>query len=98
MRRMRVGSMILAAGVAAAALSVSAQPVGDATAPYAAELAQQCPQRQLQMLSAADLRNGLDNFVAGLAFDQQDRLQAAERAQCSSMDAGAACVNLADIT
>jgi hypothetical protein len=65
---------------------------------FQSELAQQCPQKQLQMLSARELRDGLDDYKGGLPQQLHDRLQQAEDAQCASMDAGADCVNAADIT
>ena len=96
---MRIGSICLAGGLAAFAWSVSAQTLGDDTAgPYLAELGRQCPQRQLQLLSPANLRDGLDNFIAGLPPNAQDSFVAADKAQCSSQTGGAACVNLADIS
>jgi len=60
-------------------------------------LQRQCPDRQLQLLSARDLSDGLDQYKSGVAADLHDRLSKAEGDHCSSLDAGAACVNLADI-
>ena len=64
---------------------------------FLSELAQQCPQKQLQMLSARELRDGLDDYKGGLPIELHDRMQRAESAQCSSMDAGVDCVNNADL-
>ena len=60
-------------------------------------LERQCPDKQLQLLSARDLSDGLDQYKSGVAADLHDRLSKAEGDHCSSLDAGAACVNLADI-
>jgi len=56
-----------------------------------------CPDKQLQLLSARDLSDGLDQYKSGVAADLHDRLIKAETDHCSSLDAGAACVNMADI-
>ena len=94
---MRISSLILAAAAATLAWSACAQPAGgDVADHYYSELAQQCPDKLLQYLSPADLRDGLDDWVSGLSQDSQDQVRAAERAQCSN-DTGAACVNQADI-
>jgi hypothetical protein len=60
-------------------------------------LQQQCPDKQLELLSARDLSDGLDQYKSGLPNDVRDRMVKAETDHCSSLDAGAACVNLADI-
>jgi hypothetical protein len=95
---MRTRLMVAAALIAVLAVPANAQ---DSAAPstdrYYAELSNQCPGKQLQLLSPADLRDGLDDFIASLSSDTQAQLRRAERTQCSSMDAGAACVNTADI-
>jgi hypothetical protein len=64
---------------------------------FQAQLQEQCPDKQLQLLSARDLRDGLDDYKDGLEPDLHDRLQQAEQTRCSTLDAGAACVNLADL-
>jgi hypothetical protein len=56
-----------------------------------------CPDKQLQLLSARDLSDGLDQYKSGVASDLRDRLTKAETDHCSTLNAGAACVNLADI-
>jgi hypothetical protein len=56
-----------------------------------------CPDKQLQLLSARDLSDGLDQYKSGVPADMRERLTKAETDQCSSLNAGAACVNLADI-
>jgi len=95
---MRLIGPILALAAAAAAFAVCAQPAPDeARDDFQAELARQCPDKQLQLLSARDLRDGLDDYLAGLPDSARTRLQQTETARCSSMDAGAACVNDADI-
>jgi hypothetical protein len=94
---MRIASIILAAAAAALAWSASAQPAGDAADRYFAELERQCPDKVLQDLSPADLRDGLDDWISGLSQDTQDQFRQAERAQCSSTDDGANCVNTTDI-
>ncbi len=96
---MRLRPIFFAAAIAlSAACSAQAQTEGDeAREHFEAALAQDCPQKQLSLLSARDLRDGLDNYMEGLAPDLHDRMQKAEVDRCSSSDAGAACVNLADI-
>jgi hypothetical protein len=95
---MRLGPIFLAALLAAAAGSAAAQTAFDvARDQFQAELVNQCPEKQLQMLSPRDLRDGLDDYKEGLSPDQLTRMQQAEQAQCSSMDSGVACVNMADI-
>jgi hypothetical protein len=68
-----------------------------ARAEYEAGLAQQCPEKGLQMLSARGLSDGLDEFKSGLPADARDQLVKAEVANCSTADAGASCANFADI-
>jgi hypothetical protein len=60
-------------------------------------LQQLCPDKQLQLLSARDLSDGLDQYKSGLAAEVRQRMTKSEIDHCSSLDAGAACVNLADI-
>ena len=87
----------LAALAAMMAWSANAQDTSGQTDRYYGELAGQCPDKQLQLLSPTDLRDGLDDFVSSLSPDAQTQVRRAEQAQCSSMDAGVACVNAADI-
>ena len=99
---MRLGPVFFAAFVLAAAWSAPrsslAQTEGDeARDHFEAALANDCPQKQLQLLSARNLRDGLDGYVEGLPPDLHDRVQKAESDHCSNADAGAACVNMADI-
>ncbi|HVN00468.1 MAG TPA: hypothetical protein VMT68_09655 [Caulobacteraceae bacterium] len=96
---MRVRSLVLVAVLAAAASTAQAQTDEDAARDhFQAELAQQCPQKQLSLLSARDLRDGLDDYMASLGTDDRDRLQQAERNRCSGAETGgAACVNGADL-
>jgi hypothetical protein len=90
--------LFIAVLLAAAAWSAEAQPAFDeAHDHYVDELDRQCPDKQLQMLGARDLRDGLDSYLSGLDPDVRDQLQKSEVDHCSSSDAGAACVNLADI-
>jgi hypothetical protein len=94
----RLAPLILAALVAAAAGSAAAQTAAEqARDQYQSELAQQCPQKQLQMLSARELRDGLDDYKGGLPIELHDRLEQAETTQCSTMESGADCVNNADL-
>jgi hypothetical protein len=72
-------------------------PASQAMAEFQTELGKQCPDKQLQMLSTRDLRDGLDDFQAGLPDEARDRLQTAETNLCSNADAGAQCVNNADL-
>jgi hypothetical protein len=96
---MRPGPILIAALLAACAWSAQAQTSQEqARDQFQAQLSEQCPQKQLQMLSVRQLRDGLDDYKEGLTQDQLTTVQQAERTQCSSLDAGAACVNLADIS
>jgi len=104
---MRLGLVLLCCLTVSAALPALAQTDSDeAAAPseadqardrFEAELVRQCPEKELELLSARDLRDGLDNYMAGLSQDMRDRFEKSETDHCSSMDSGAACVNLADI-
>jgi hypothetical protein len=95
---MRLTTPLLAAALLAAVWPACAQTVADqARDQFQSELAQQCPQKQLQMLSVRELRDGLDDYKGGLPIDLHDRMQQAENAQCSSIDDGAECVNSADL-
>ncbi|HTX50830.1 MAG TPA: hypothetical protein VME40_15740 [Caulobacteraceae bacterium] len=95
---MRTGTVALALLVAAAAWSASAQPMADqARDDYQAELSRQCPDKQLQMLSARNLSDALDDYKQSLPADVQARFSEAETDQCSSIEDGAACVNNVDL-
>jgi hypothetical protein len=95
---MRPGPILLAAVLLACAWQAQAQTDQEAARDqFQAELVQQCPDKQLQLLSARDLRDGLDDYKEGLPQDERDRLQQAENQMCSTENAGAACVNDADI-
>ncbi|HEX3915721.1 MAG TPA: hypothetical protein VHW60_00165 [Caulobacteraceae bacterium] len=95
---MRLGPLLIAALFAACAWSAQAQTAQEvARDQFQAQLSEQCPEKQLQMLSVRQLRDGLDDYKEGLSQDQQTKLQQAETAQCSSLDDGAACVNMADV-
>jgi hypothetical protein len=96
---MRLRPLLFALVAGAVALSAQAQPGFDeAREHFKEELDRQCPEKQLELLSAAQLRDGLDSYMSGLADDARAKFQQAETANCSSLEAGAACVNLADIT
>ena len=95
---MRLRPLFFACLVAAAGWSAQAQTSADeAQSRFLDELSRQCPEKNLQLLSARDLRDGLDDYLDGLPTDVRSALQKVERDHCSSMDAGAACVNMADI-
>jgi hypothetical protein len=96
---MRLRPIFFAAALAlTAAWSAQAQTEGDeARDHFEAALSQDCPQKQLSLLSSRDLRDGLDNYMEGLPQELHDRLQKSEIDRCSSLEAGAACVNMADI-
>jgi hypothetical protein len=95
---MRLRPLFFACLLASAAWTAQAQTgVDEVQGVFQAELARQCPDKQLQLLPARDLRDGLDEYMGGLPSDARAELQKAERDHCSSVDAGAACVNLADI-
>jgi|SRR5580658_589059 hypothetical protein len=87
-----------AALLGASAWSAQAQTDSDeARDHFEAALADDCPQKQLQLLSARNLRDGLDSYVESLPPDIHDLVQKAETDRCSNADAGVACVNMADI-
>src|SRR5580692_4085055 len=99
---MRLRPLFFATLLAFAAWSAHAQdqapPDADAARDrFEAGLADNCPQKQLQLLSARNLRDGLDSYVESLPPDLHDVVQKAENDRCSNADAGAACVNMADI-
>jgi hypothetical protein len=96
---MRLRPICFAAAIALfAAWSAQAQTASDeAKDHFEAALSQDCPQKQLSLLSSRDLHDGLDDYMEGLPPDLHDRMQKAEIDHCSSIDAGAACVNMADI-
>ena len=95
---MRVLPILIACMAAAVAWAADAQTDAEqALDRFEAELVRQCPEKQLQLLSAHNLRDGLDNYLEALPQEVRDRLQKAESDRCSTMDAGAACVNMADI-
>jgi hypothetical protein len=99
---MRPGPLFFAAFVLAAAWSVPRATVAQTDADQArdhfeAALANDCPQKQLQLLSARNLRDGLDSYLESLPPELHDQVQKAETDRCSNADAGAACVNMADI-
>ena len=96
--RLRPIFFAFAALFAASAWSAQAQTDADeARDHFEAALANDCPQKQLQLLSARNLRDGLDSYVESLPPDVHDLVQKAEIDRCSNADAGAACVNMADI-
>lgn len=70
---------------------------GAVMSPYFAELGRQCPDRRLDRLSPADLRDVLDAFKAGLPPEPRSRMDRAETTACADSLAGAACPNVADI-
>ena len=95
---MRLRPLFFACLIAAASWAAHAQTSADeAQSRFLEELARQCPEKQLQMLSARDMRDGLDDYLDGLPTDARASLQKVEKDHCSTMDAGAACVNMADI-
>jgi hypothetical protein len=96
---MHLRSLLFALMAGAAAWSAQAQTAfDDAREHFKEELDRQCPDKQLELLSPAQLRDGLDSYMSGLADDARARLQQAEVADCASLAGGAACVNLADIS
>jgi hypothetical protein len=96
---MRLRPVLLAVLASALAWSAAAQTDGDAVRDhFQSELARQCPQKRLDLLSERALRDGLDDYMGGLGPDERGRLQQSEQDHCSAADsAGAACVNLADL-
>jgi hypothetical protein len=99
---MRVRPLVFAAILAMGAAWTANAQTDDgevALGHFQSQLAEQCPQKQLTMLSARDLRDGLDDYMASLSDDDRGKLQDAERAHCSDADSsGAACVNMADLS
>jgi hypothetical protein len=88
----------LASLASALALSAEGQTASEqARADFEGELARQCPEKRLQLLSTRDLRDGLEDYMESLPVQIRDRLQKAEADQCAAADVGAACVNAADI-
>jgi|SRR5215467_8467447 len=95
---MRLRPLFFACLIAAAGWTAHAQTEADeAQSHFLAELDRQCPEKQLQLLSARALRDGLDDYLEGLPTDARAALQKSETDHCSSEQAGAACVNMADI-
>jgi hypothetical protein len=95
---MRLRPLLFACVIASAAWGAQAQTgAQEASARFLDEIGRQCPDKQLQMLSSRDLRDGLDNYMDGLPTDARAALQKSETDNCSSETAGAACVNMADI-
>jgi hypothetical protein len=95
---MRASTFALALLAAAAAWSASAQTMADqARDDYQGELSRQCPDKQLQLLSVRNLSDALDDYKQSLPADIHARFDKAEADQCSSLSAGAACVNNADL-
>ncbi|MGH2928513.1 MAG: hypothetical protein ACRDL8_09945, partial [Solirubrobacteraceae bacterium] len=76
---MRLAPILLTLMAVAAAWSAQAQPVFDETRDrFQAELARQCPDKQLQLLSEHALRDGLDDYMSGLSDDVRGKLRQAE--------------------
>jgi hypothetical protein len=95
---MRISPLFFAVTGLALAWSAEAQVApSEARQHYEAELVRQCSDKQLQMLSPRALRDGLDQYLGGLSVDARAPFEKSETDHCSSLDAGASCVNLADI-
>ena len=95
---MKASLIALACAATALGWSATAQEASDpATDPYYQALSNLCPAKSLSLLSPSDLRDGLDDYMSDLPQPAQDRLKAAERSQCSSLESGIGCVNRADI-
>ena len=95
---MRLRPLFFACLIAAVGWTAQAQTEADeAQSRFLDELGRQCPEKNLQLLSARALRDGLDDYLDGLPSDTRASLQKSERDHCSTVDAGAACVNMADI-
>ena len=95
---MRASTFAIALLVVTTAWSAQAQTMADqARDDFQAELSRQCPDKQLQMLSARNLSDALDDYKQSLPDDIHARFRQAEADQCSSLQAGAACVNNADL-
>jgi hypothetical protein len=95
---MRLGPLFFACVVACAAWSAQAQTgAEEVQTRYLDELGRQCPEKNLQLLSPRDLRDGLDDYMDGLPADARAALQKSEVDRCSSEQAGAGCVDMADI-
>jgi hypothetical protein len=95
---MRLRPLFFACLVACAAWSAQAQTGAEEVQQrYLDEIARQCPEKNLQLLSPRDLRDGLDDYMASLPADARAVLQKSETDRCSSEQAGVGCVDLADI-
>ncbi len=95
---MRLRPLFFACLVACAAWSAQAQTgTEEVQQRYLDEIGRQCPEKNLQMLSPRDLRDGLDDYMDGLPADARAALQKSETDRCSSEQAGVGCVDLADI-
>jgi hypothetical protein len=89
--------LIALVGIAAA----SATPYENAMRPYLTALAQTCPQKHLERLTAGDLDFGLDEFSGTLSARAKAALvsrQAPARAHdCAHSEAGLGCSNFGAI-
>lgn len=95
---MRLRPLFFACLAACAAWSAQAQTgLEEVQSRFLEELGRQCPEKNLQMLSARDLRDGLDDYMDGLPTDARAALQKSEADRCSSEQAGVGCVDMADI-
>ena len=79
---MRLRPLLFACVIASAAWGAQAQTgAEEASARFLDEIGRQCPDKQLQLLSSRDLRDGLDNYMDGLSTDTRAVLQKAETDQ-----------------
>ena len=82
---------------ACAAIAGRGHAVRDPSRDYRAAIARRCPDRHLDRLSPADLRDALDDFETRLSPALRARLSRARVAQCRGVIAGANCDNVGDI-
>ncbi|WP_337268822.1 hypothetical protein [Oryzifoliimicrobium ureilyticus] len=73
------------------------QPTAPAWHAYAKQLQQICPDKKLDQLKPADLRDALEKYKDGQPASVQKQMASAETLACKNETAGAACANLADI-
>lgn len=83
--------------MACAAIARGGLAVRDPSRDYRAAIARQCPDRHLDRLSPADLRDALDEFETRLSPALRAQLSRARVAQCRGVIAGANCDNVGDI-
>jgi hypothetical protein len=88
---------VMIAGAAWSASAAESSPYDVVMAPYIAELSRQCPDKHLELLAPAALRDALDDYKSSLLRRQEKQMDLAEGADCADSMAGTSCPNVADI-